>query len=98
MSARTDTKYFDGLWSQVLAMMKERLSGPTFETWFEGTKILKYDAANHSLFIYTPTPFVKNWIEEHYTNTIQNMIIALTEQEYRIQFVTDWSEERQDTL
>ncbi|GEO27252.1 chromosomal replication initiator protein DnaA [Alicyclobacillus acidoterrestris] len=98
MSARTDTKYFDGLWSQVLAMMKERLSGPTFETWFEGTKILKYDAANHSLFVYTPTPFVKNWIEEHYTTTIQNMIIALTEQEYRIQFVTDWSEEKQDTL
>ncbi|WAH37009.1 chromosomal replication initiator protein DnaA [Alicyclobacillus dauci] len=98
MSARLDTKYFDGLWSQVLAMMKERLSGPTFETWFEGTKILKYDSANHSLFIYTPTPFVKNWIEEHYTNTIQNMIIALTEQEYRIQFVTDWSEDKQDTL
>lgn len=98
MSARTDVKYFDDLWKQVLVMMKERLSGPTFETWFDGTKILKYDAANNSLFIYTPTPFVKEWIEGHYTTTIQNMIIAMTEQEYRLQFVTDWSEEKQETV
>lgn len=98
MSARLDTKYFDGLWDQVLEMMKERLSGPTFDTWFEGTKILKHDPASESLFIYTPSPFVKNWIEAHYTTTIQNIIIALSEQEYRIQFVTDWSEDAPDPL
>lgn len=98
MSARLDIKYFDGLWNQVLAMMEERLSGPTFATWFEGTKILKHDPANETLYVYTPTPFVKNWIEEHYTSAIQNIIIALSEQEFHIQFVTDWSEDKPDSL
>lgn len=99
MSARLDTTYFDGLWSQVLAMMKERLSGPTFETWFGGSRILRHDIDTQTLYIYTPSPFIKNWIEEHYTNTIQNMIIALSEQEYRILFVvTDRLDEATDSI
>lgn len=98
MSVHLDTTYFEGLWTQVLAMMKERLSGPTFETWFEGTKIFKHDAKDETLYISTPSPFVKNWIEEHYTNTIQNMLIALTEHEYRVRFVTEGSEEPAVTI
>ncbi len=69
-------------------MLRERLSGPTFQTWFEDTRILKHDEREQSLYIYTPSDFVKNWIEKHYTTTIQNMIIALTEQEFQIRFVT----------
>lgn len=90
MSADLDTAYFDELWDQVLTLMKERMSGPTFQTWFDGTRILGHDPEKQMLYIRTPSPFVKDWIEKHYTNTIQNMIIALREQEYQILFtVTD---------
>lgn len=92
MSTNLDTSYLDTVWSQVLTMLRERLSGPTFQTWFDGTRILKQDQHESLLYIYTPSHFVKNWIEKHYTTTIQNMIIALTEQEFSIRFVTNLDE------
>ncbi|SDW87076.1 chromosomal replication initiator protein DnaA [Alicyclobacillus hesperidum] len=94
MNAGLDATYLDTLWDQVLIMLKERLSGPTFNIWFEETKIVRLDEEARILYVLVPSTFVRNWIEQRYTSMIQNLIIALTEQEYRIRFVTPSKEEQ----
>lgn len=99
MSMRFDSFFFDNLWDQVLEMMKEKLSGPSYETWFGGTKITDFDDSNGLITVFVPTSFALNWINNHYTSMIQNIIIALTEQDYRVTFITGPQlEEREEVV
>jgi chromosomal replication initiator protein len=86
MSTHYDSVFFDGLWEKVLIMMKERLTAPTFETWFTGTRICGYNEQDKCIQIFVPTPFAANWLSDHYKVMIQNTIIALTEREFSLQF------------
>ena len=81
-----DTRLFNELWDQILLMMSERMSEPTFETWFGGTKIGSYDAHTGRVHIFVPTSFSRNWLEKNYTTIIENALTALTEQDFTVQF------------
>lgn len=87
MSSMLDTEYFEQLWDQVLLIMKERMSEPSFNTWFQGSRIHQYDPANHSITVYIPSSFSKNWVSNHYDKDIQTTIAALTEQDFRIDYI-----------
>ncbi|OFW77989.1 MAG: chromosomal replication initiation protein DnaA [Alicyclobacillus sp. RIFOXYA1_FULL_53_8] len=89
MNAQFDRVFFENLWDQVLLMMKERMSGPSFDTWFGGTAIVDYEANKHRVTVYVPTTFSRNWLEKNYTSVIENAFIALTEQDYSVRFVTE---------
>jgi len=89
MSAQFDHDFFENLWDQVLLMMKERMSGPSFDTWFGGTTIVDYEVAKHRITVYVPTMFSRNWLEKNYTSVIENAFIALTEQDYSVRFITE---------
>lgn len=73
--------------------MKERLTAPTFETWFTGTRICGYELEENRIQIYVPTPFAANWLADHYKVMIQNTVIALTEREFGLMFESEPSEE-----
>jgi chromosomal replication initiator protein len=88
MEISFDHQFFNSLWDKVLLMMKERMSGPTFDTWFGGTQIVAYDASNNGVKIFVPTSFARNWLEKNYTSIIENALIALTEQEHHVVFDT----------
>ncbi|QSO50871.1 chromosomal replication initiator protein DnaA [Alicyclobacillus curvatus] len=88
MTEKFDSVFFDQLWQKVLEMMKERMSGPSFETWFQGTEITNFNASNNLLSIFVPTPFARNWLVGNYTAIVQNALTALTEQEFRVEFYT----------
>lgn len=89
MSTHFDRVFFENIWNQVLLMMKERMSGPSFDTWFGGTTITGYDEPQNRIFVLVPTTFARNWLEKNYTSVIENAFIALTEQEYSVRFVTE---------
>lgn len=89
MGTQLGLEYFNEIWENVLIMMKERLTSPTFDTWFGGTKVLEYHEDSNQLVIYVPTFFGKSWLENHYTDQVRNTIIALTEHEYQLRFVSD---------
>ncbi len=93
MSTHFDSIFFDGLWEKVLILMKEKLTGPTFETWFGGTRICDYDERENQILISVPTPFAANWLTDHYKIMIQNTIIALTEREFQLEFESEINEE-----
>ncbi|MCF8565713.1 chromosomal replication initiator protein DnaA [Alicyclobacillus tolerans] len=89
MNTQFDRPFFQNLWEQVLLLMKERMSQPSFETWFGGTSIIDYEPESNFITIYVPTTFARNWLDEYYTSMIENSLIALTEHEYRVKFTTD---------
>lgn len=97
MSTHFDRVFFENLWNQVLLMMKERMSGPSFDTWFGGTTITGFDEVKNRILVLVPTTFARNWLEKNYTSVIENAVIALTEQEYSVRFVTEPQPEATET-
>ncbi|MEA5566793.1 MULTISPECIES: chromosomal replication initiator protein DnaA [unclassified Anabaena] len=62
----------DSLWTQVLDRLQIELSRPTFETWIKTANAERLD--NNCLFIVTPNPFARNWLQKYYINTIANVV------------------------
>ncbi|MDP9727906.1 chromosomal replication initiator protein [Alicyclobacillus tengchongensis] len=89
MSTVLKTDYFDDLWSQVLTVIQERTTTPTFETWFSGTRIAAYRQSDNTIVIQASTLFTRNWLEKHFYTVIQNTITALTDKEFNLQFIHD---------
>lgn len=89
MSLAFDGVFFDSLWTNVLLIMKERMSGQSFNTWFGGTHIVDHDSSVNRITVSVPTLFARNWLSNHYADDIENAFTALTDQEYMVSFVTD---------
>ncbi|QQE78955.1 chromosomal replication initiator protein DnaA [Alicyclobacillus sp. SO9] len=94
MSLAFNSTYFDDLWEQVLLIMNERMSGPSFNTWFGGSKIINYDTAANEITVYIPSSFSRNWIVNHYKDFISTTVTALTEQEYSIKYICSNEDEQ----
>lgn len=92
MAVTFDKTVFDQLWTQILEMMRERMSGPSFETWFFGTEITSHDPDTGLVRIFVPTTFARNWLVSNYTIIIQNTLTALTEQAFKVEFYTGQKE------
>lgn len=93
MSSMLDTEYFERLWEQVLLIMKERMSAPSFNTWFEGSEISQFDPHQNRITVFIPSSFSKNWVSSHYDETIHTTIAALTEQEFSVDYACTHQEE-----
>jgi chromosomal replication initiator protein len=93
MSSMLDTEYFEQLWEQVLLIMKERMSEPSFNTWFQGSRINQFDPRQNRITVFIPSSFSKNWVSNHYNQDIHTTIAALTEQEFSIDYVCTQQEE-----
>ncbi|BAZ17043.1 chromosomal replication initiator protein DnaA [Calothrix sp. NIES-4071] len=63
---------YDNLWRQVLARLQLELSRPTFETWIKTASAERLE--NNCLFIRTPNPFARNWLQKYYIKTIANVV------------------------
>ncbi|MCL6452858.1 MAG: chromosomal replication initiator protein DnaA [Alicyclobacillus sp.] len=88
MSASFDKPFFDRLWDKILEMMRERMTGPSFETWFQGTEITDYNSETSTVRIYVPTAFAMKWLMDQYHSIIQTTLTALTEHEFHVEFYT----------
>jgi len=97
MSLAYDATYFNGLWDQVLAVMNERLSAPSFNTWFGGTRIVDFNPVENEITVYIPSSFSKNWIVNHYRELILKTIASLSQQEYSIRYICNNSSDENTT-
>lgn len=73
------------VWRQALAMIKKKLSKPSFETWLKETSAQKIDGSK--MIINVPNDFSRDWLEEHYSNLIAEIIREITGVLYKVQFV-----------
>ena len=73
----------ESLWHQVLERLQLQLSRPTFETWIKTANAERLE--NECLFITTPNPFARNWLQKYYIKTISEVVEEILGQSIEIQ-------------
>lgn len=75
------------LWNQALAELEQRVSRPSFETWLKDTEPLHLH--QDCLTISVPTEFVKEWLENRYSQLIIEVLRQITGYNLGVRFVVD---------
>ena len=75
------------LWHYILTEMRERISKPSFETWLSKTKPKEIN--NDVLIVLVPSIFVKNWLDEHYAQMINQLLHEITGTSVSAKFVIE---------
>lgn len=76
------------IWNQTLNEIKDKLSNPSFKTWFSNTKPVDMKDDNIML-IEVPNDFIKDWIETRYNDLITEVIQNLTDTNLECRFYTE---------
>lgn len=75
------------IWQETLNKIREKLSNPSFKTWFSDTNPVKVDGQNQ-LIIEVPNEFIKDWLQSRYVELIREIIKGLTNNDWNIVFLT----------
>ncbi len=75
------------IWQETLSKIKEKLSNPSFNTWFSDTKAVSLTDKN-VLVIQVPNDFIKDWIESRYIDLIEEVIHSLTNNKWKLELFT----------
>ncbi|MDD9148496.1 MULTISPECIES: chromosomal replication initiator protein DnaA [unclassified Sporolactobacillus] len=73
------------IWNQALAIIKKKLSKPSFETWLKETQAQSING--QTVIISVPNEFSRDWLEEHYSRLISDILYNITGVHYNVQFV-----------
>jgi chromosomal replication initiator protein len=73
------------LWNEVLASLKKKVSKPSYETWLKATSAHSYK--DHTLVVAAPNEFARDWLENHYTELILEILTDLTGSEINVNFI-----------
>lgn len=75
------------IWQETLNIIKSQVSNPSFNTWFGDTNPLKI-TEDQQLLIKVPNNFIKEWLEQRYTNQIEDIIHNLTNNNWSLKLLT----------
>ena len=81
------------LWAQILEKMENRISKPSYETWLGETEVA--ELTNNHLIVSVPNEFTKNWLDQRYTEFIDEIILELTGAEITVKFSINHTSEEQ---
>lgn len=81
------------LWAQILEKMESRISKPSYETWLKETEVA--ELTNNHLIVSVPNEFTKNWLDQRYTEFIDEIILELTGAEITVKFSINQASEEQ---
>ncbi|ACL68764.1 chromosomal replication initiator protein DnaA [Halothermothrix orenii] len=70
------------IWQETLSKIKEKLSNPSFRTWFSDTEA--HSLVNNQLIVKVPNDFIKDWLESRYLELIEEVIKNLTNSNWKI--------------
>ncbi|MCF8008701.1 MAG: chromosomal replication initiator protein DnaA, partial [Halanaerobiales bacterium] len=76
------------IWNQTLNEIKEKLSNPSFKTWFSNTKPVDLKDDN-TMMIEVPNDFIKDWIVTRYKDLITETMHSLTDTDLKCSFYTE---------
>ncbi len=80
-------KELDHIWKKTLENIKEKISNPSFNTWFSETKAVMTTAENQ-LVLQVPNNFIQEWIESQYTDLIEEILEDLTGNKWSLILLT----------
>jgi len=81
------------LWAQILEKLENRISKPSYETWLGETEVA--ELTNNHLIVSVPNEFTKNWLDQRYTEFIDEIILELTGAEITVKFSINHTSEEQ---
>lgn len=80
------------LWKEILHQISEKLSKPSFDTWFKDTQALHYH--NNTITISVPNDFIKDWLEKNYITLIEDTLYDFTGTRMKAYLTTSTSVEQ----
>lgn len=80
-------KELDHIWKKTLENIKEKITNPSFNTWFSETKAVMTTAENQ-LVLQVPNNFIQEWIESQYTDLIEEILKDLTGSQWTLILLT----------
>ncbi len=72
------------LWEQVLEIIKQKISKPSFETWLKSTKAIAIN--EKAIIIQVPNEFAKDWLQTQYASLIKETLKTVTNEDKEIGF------------
>ncbi|MEW6170542.1 MAG: chromosomal replication initiator protein DnaA, partial [Candidatus Omnitrophota bacterium] len=70
-------------WQQTTQILKERIGTTVFETWFT---IMRPEEKNGTLFLEVPDNFFKDWVSNHYSMAIKEIMQQVKGSDVEIEF------------
>lgn len=67
------------VWEEILLLIENRMSKQGYDTWFSQSKLHSFDAS--SMVIEIPSKFHRDWIKEHYWDTLTEIINEVTKKD-----------------
>ena len=64
------------LWQKILNEMKSKISKPSYDTWLSETTVRSLE--DNILSISVPNEFIKNWLDQKYTDVIDTLLFEIT--------------------
>src|SRR6056297_2787470 len=80
-------KELDHIWKKTLENIKEKITNPSFNTWFSETKAVMTTEENQ-LVLQVPNNFIQEWIESQYTDLIEEILEDLTGNKWSLVLLT----------
>ncbi|UTR12387.1 chromosomal replication initiator protein DnaA [Evansella sp. LMS18] len=84
------------LWDRALKLIEEKVSKPSFDTWFKFTKADSIDQSTNSIIIIAPNEFARDWLENRYFGIITETLHELTGAELEARFILPKDEKSED--
>lgn len=76
------------IWEEFLDIVRQEAGSRVVETWFKAVQLHNWDAAQKTVYLQAPNPFVGNWLASKYTALIQdNLARLLHVNELKIKFL-----------
>ncbi len=84
------------IWEAFLTKVKEKVGGNLFDLWFKPMRLISLDGDRVTIEI--PNRFYKEWLEDYYPNTLQEIIGNICEAEVKIFYKIKVSEKEGSKL
>ncbi|MCD8510936.1 MAG: chromosomal replication initiator protein DnaA [Bacillus sp. (in: Bacteria)] len=84
------------LWDQALKMIEEKVSKPSFDTWFKSTKADSIDQSTNLITVIAPNEFARDWLENRYFKIITETLHELTGAELEARFILPKEDKKDD--
>ncbi|AOM81406.1 chromosomal replication initiator protein DnaA [Salisediminibacterium beveridgei] len=75
------------LWDQVLTKIEEKVSKPSFDTWFKYTVVDSIDQGSNTITVIAPNEFARDWLENRYFSILTETLYELTGAELEAKFI-----------
>jgi chromosomal replication initiator protein len=75
------------LWDDILGSIKTKLQGESFETWFNPIRFEGIDNNRHVIRLRVPNPAVRDWVNVHYANLMNQSFGEVNLSGYSVDWV-----------